>query len=278
MALLYRNLNYALFRKKVNRNLRGLHGHYYKYTPEKIISYKIKTFKERPKSYNKIYFPLYVQSNANDKSIKYRILAANYTTCPSTNQDKGGRHKYHQDVENALNQQILTEFNASYAYLAMSSFFGRTDIALPGCQGFFYNMYMEEIEHAIVFINYQLMRGGHVALFGLEAPEKEWGCIEKALETALDMEKTVKEKITGVLQVAEKHCDYQVIDFLTTQYLKEQNESIQKMGRLLTRAKKMVNVPDGEFLFDRQLFKNYVKDDNFMFSRELSDVADKSYK
>lgn len=117
-----------------------------------------------------------------------------YSTCSSKiSGNKIGRHQYHEDIEKAMNQQIQTEFNASYAYLSMSVYFGRTDIALPGCQGFFYDMYIEETEHAVVFMNYQLMRGGQVVLMGIETPQIDWGSIDKAFEAGLQLEETVKE-------------------------------------------------------------------------------------
>lgn len=50
------------------------------------------------------------------------------------------------------------------------------------------------------------------------------------------------------------------------------------MGRFVTRAKKMVKDPNGEFLFDRQLFMDRVKDKNLMFLTELPEKDDKSYK
>ncbi|KAL3265389.1 hypothetical protein HHI36_009595 [Cryptolaemus montrouzieri] len=271
MAFFSRKLICTVCRKKYYTNLRNSHGEYFKGIPKKGDLCKNQILNESLKLSWNIRNPFEIYKNP--------CLINNYTTCSSdTNQDKGGRHKYHQDIEIAVNQQILTEFNASYSYLSMSAFFGRTDVALPGCQGFFYDMYMEEIEHAIVFMNYQLMRGGHVILYTIEAPEKDWCNIERAFEVGLQTEKNVKDKITCLLLEAEKHCDHQLVDFLTSQYLKEQNECIQKMGRLLTRAKKMIKDPNGEFLFDRQLFSNYVKDKNLMFSTHLPDVEDKTYK
>lgn len=105
-----------------------------------------------------------------------------------------GRHNYHQDVECAVNQQILAELNASYAYLSMACYFGRTDVALPGCQGFFLKMHEEEHQHALKLIKYQNMRGGTVKLCPISASEvQDWGCILNALEVSLELEKLIKE-------------------------------------------------------------------------------------
>lgn len=232
---------------------------------------------------NPVKKPGQIQKNKNIGSRFNQNLSffpsGKYSSCSSSSeQDQTGRHQFHPDIEKAINQQILTEFTASYTYLSMSVFFGRTNIALPGCQGFFYNMYLEEIDHAVVFMNYQLMRGGQVILCAIEAPEKDWGTIDKAFCAGLQLEESVKEKIDCLTMEAEKHHDHQLVDFLTSQYLKEQNECIQKMGRLLIRARKMIKDPNGEFLFDRQLFLNYVKDKNLMFLTHIPDAEDKEYK
>lgn len=105
-----------------------------------------------------------------------------------------GRYNYHQDVECAVNQQILAELNASYAYLSMACYFGRTDVALPGCQGFFLRMHEEEHQHALKLIEYQNMRGGSVKLCSISAAEvQDWCCITNALEVSLELEKLIKE-------------------------------------------------------------------------------------
>lgn len=107
------------------------------------------------------------------------------------------RHQYHEDVENAVNQQILSELNAGMLYLSMYCHYGRTDIVLPGCQFYFKHMYKEEFEHAMYFINYQLKRGAKVRLYPTTVPEDvNWTDVTVALGVALELEKSVKEVVS----------------------------------------------------------------------------------
>lgn len=107
---------------------------------------------------------------------------------------KSFRHGYDKEVEDAVNHQILAELNASMVYLSMFCYYGRTDIALSGCQEFFKLMYEEEQGHAFEFIEYQLLRGGQVQLFPITVPEDmNWTDITVSLGVALELEKRVKD-------------------------------------------------------------------------------------
>lgn len=133
------------------------------------------------------------------------------------------RHNYSEEVEGAVNNQILAELNASMTYLSLSVYYGRVDICLPGCQGFFKSLYLEEQEHAMDFINYQLMRGGRVTLYPITVPEdQEWVDITIALAVALEMEKRVKEKLECLFEIADTHGDLQLVDIVSTKYIKAQ--------------------------------------------------------
>ncbi|CAH1370635.1 hypothetical protein MTP99_012194 [Tenebrio molitor] len=197
-------------------------------------------------------------------------ICRNYASCDDGDSKQGDtaktkeqqvqifRHGYAEEVEGAVNHQILDELNASMIYLSMFCYYGRTDIALPGCQMFFRRMYDEEQEHAMEFINYQLMRGGQVHLFPLTIPEDtNWTDITVALGVALELEKRVKEKLEGLAKIAEKHKDAQLLDLVTSKFMAEQNKSICEMGRLLTNAKRLVDTGGvGRHLFDRELMKH----------------------
>lgn len=59
------------------------------------------------------------------------------------------RQNFTPRTEEQLNLQISHELNASQCYLAMSNFFGRTEISLKGSTSFFLAMSCEEREHAL---------------------------------------------------------------------------------------------------------------------------------
>ncbi|KAK5643462.1 hypothetical protein RI129_007307 [Pyrocoelia pectoralis] len=168
---------------------------------------------------------------------------------------------YHVEIEKCINEQILAEFNAMYMYLSMASYFGRTDVALPGCYGFFMNMHIEEHEHGLIFLNYQNMRGGKVILGNVQLPSDKIVCdgICSAFAMAVEMEKSIKEKLLAVNCLAEKHRDYGVIDLVTSYFIPEQDRSICEMSRLLHRVTKMGNQGISEYLFDKEIHRAFVK-------------------
>lgn len=119
-------------------------------------------------------------------------LQRGFTCCK---EDPPGRHGYHEEIERMVNNQIVAEFSAGYTYLSMAAYFGRSDVALPGCHAFFSKMYLEEQEHALKLIEYQNMRGGRVELCPISvfSEDQDWKSICNVFTVSLNMEKTVKE-------------------------------------------------------------------------------------
>lgn len=61
--------------------------------------------------------------------------------------------------------------------MEQAGYFGRVDVALPGCESFFLQMHHEEHDHAIKFFNYVKRRGGCVKLGPIVQPDSEdWKC------------------------------------------------------------------------------------------------------
>jgi ferritin len=58
----------------------------------------------------------------------------------STHKESRARQNFHPEAEAAISAQITVELNASYVYLAMSSFFERDNVALPGLHKFYQKM------------------------------------------------------------------------------------------------------------------------------------------
>ncbi|XP_019885024.2 ferritin, heavy subunit-like [Camponotus floridanus] len=84
---------------------------------------------------------------------------------------------FHNETEAAINEQINIELKAFYYYLSMAAYFGRVDVALPGCESFFMQMHYEEHKHALKFLDYIKMRGGKVHLCTVSPPDdQDWKC------------------------------------------------------------------------------------------------------
>jgi len=162
------------------------------------------------------------------------------------------RQNYHEECEAGVNKQINLELYASYVYQQLAFHFNRDDVALPGFEKFFRESSNEEREHAEKFMKFQNQRGGRILLQDVAKPSKqEWSSGLEAMQAALDLEKTVNQSLLDLHAVATKHNDPQFCDFLETEYLNEQVESIKKLGDYVTNLKR-VGSGLGEYMFDKE--------------------------
>jgi ferritin heavy chain len=164
------------------------------------------------------------------------------------------RQNFHEESESALNAQINMELTASYAYQSMAVYFDRHDVALPGFSKFFAENSNEEREHAQKLMKYVNSRGGRVALRDVPRPaSEEWANGLSALQAALELEKSVNQSLINLHEVASKHQDAHLTDYLEGEFLDEQVEAIKKLGDLITKLNRAGPQGLGEYLFDKDL-------------------------
>uniref|UniRef100_A0A4W5LSE6 Ferritin n=2 Tax=Hucho hucho TaxID=62062 RepID=A0A4W5LSE6_9TELE len=164
------------------------------------------------------------------------------------------RQNFHQDCEAAINRQINLELYASYVYLSMAYYFDRDDQALHNFAKFFKNQSHEEREHAEKLMKVQNQRGGRIFLQDIKKPEKdEWCSGVEALESALQLEKSVNQSLLDLHKVCSEHNDPHLCDFIETHYLDEQVKSIKELGDWVTNLRRMGAPQNGmaEYLFDK---------------------------
>lgn len=162
------------------------------------------------------------------------------------------RQNFAAESEAAINKQINIELYASYVYLSMSYYFDREDVALHNLAKWFKKQSDEEREHATTLMKYQNTRGGRIVLQNVQKPEKdEWGSALEAFEAALALEKFNNQSLLDLHAVAGQQNDPQMCDFLEDKYLREQVESIEEIGKIITNLKR-VGKGLGEFMFDKE--------------------------
>ncbi|PSN33797.1 Soma ferritin [Blattella germanica] len=145
------------------------------------------------------------------------------------------------------------ELYASYVYLSMAYYFDRDDIALPGFHNYFKKASDEEREHGMKLMMYLNKRGGRIILTEIGVPERnEWGTAEDAMLAALDLEKKVNESLLAIHKVATEHEDANFCDFLESEFLQEQVESIKEIADHLTNIRRC-GEGLGIFVFDKEL-------------------------
>ncbi|XP_044019328.1 soma ferritin-like, partial [Aphidius gifuensis] len=173
--------------------------------------------------------------------------------------DNKTQYNFHPEIEAALNQQINMEFKAFYNYLSMASYFGRVDVALPGCESFFLQMHHEEHEHALILKNYIKIRGGTVNLCTINPPnDQDWKCPLNAFKIALDLEMSVADELVAAEVIAQKHKDQITSDFIIDMLLKDQMKSINEMAKFVNVLSGIGDQSLTRFIFDKDLLKNYV--------------------
>ncbi|KAK3119544.1 hypothetical protein QOZ80_9AG0672040 [Eleusine coracana subsp. coracana] len=169
------------------------------------------------------------------------------------------RHKFVDECEAAINEQINVEFNASYAYHSLFAYFDRDNVALKGFAKFFKESSDEEREHAEKLMKYQNKRGGRVRLQSIVTPLTEFDHPEKgdalyAMELALALEKLVNEKLHNLHSVATKCNDPQLTDFIESEFLQEQVDSIKKISEYVAQLRR-VGKGHGVWHFDQMLLE-----------------------
>ncbi|KAG7668945.1 hypothetical protein Ndes2526B_g00661 [Nannochloris sp. 'desiccata'] len=167
------------------------------------------------------------------------------------------RVDFHPECEAAINEQINIEYNVSYVYHSLYAYFSRDNVALPGIAAFFKKESAEERQHAELLMDFQTLRGGHVALKSIISPETEFSHPEKgdalyAFELALSLEKLNFQKLRHLHTIADKHGDAQMADFIEGDLLADQANSVKESAEKVAQLRR-VGKGLGVFEFDRQL-------------------------
>ncbi|KAK4353844.1 hypothetical protein RND71_026038 [Anisodus tanguticus] len=132
----------------------------------------------------------------------------------------------------------------------MYAYFDRDNVALKGLAKFFKESSEEEREHAEKFLEYQNKRGGKLKLQSILMPLSEFDPPEKG--------DPLYGKFVSVLLgcnpvfVATRNNDVQLADFVESEYLQEQVESIKKISEYVARLRR-VGKGHGVWHFDQML-------------------------
>lgn len=153
-------------------------------------------------------------------------------------------------VATLLNTQINKEFYSAYLYLDFSNYY--KDAELNGFSSWYRIQAQEEMDHAILFIQYLQNNNAKVTLDAIGKPDKTLTDFEGPLAEGLKHECYVTELIHAIYNAA-----YDVRDFRTMQFLdwfvKEQGEEEKRAEELLKRFRLFGNDPKGLYMLDSEL-------------------------
>ncbi len=153
-------------------------------------------------------------------------------------------------MEQALNGQILAEFESAYLYLSMSTWFEAND--LPGCAHWMRKQAGEEQEHAMKLYKYIAERGGRVTLGAIAAPRAEWSGATEIFEQTLGHEQKVTQLIYSLADLAAETKDHATAGFLDW-YVKEQIEEEATASAILAKLRKLGETPISLVMLDGEL-------------------------
>lgn len=179
---------------------------------------------------------------------------------PQSPHESLARQQFAVSCESAINDQINVEYNVSYVYHALFSYFDRDNVALRGLAKFFKESSEEEREHAEKLMKYQNKRGGRVKLLAICPPPMEFSNSLKgdalyAMELTLSLEKLTTEKLYHLHKIAEDAHDVQLTDYIESEFLTEQIESIKKISEYVAQLRRIGNDGHGVYHWDHELYE-----------------------
>lgn len=162
-------------------------------------------------------------------------------------------------IQQQISTQINKELHASNKYLAIAAYFGQDNVNLLGFKKFFMDNSKEEKGHADKLVDYLNGRNGRLTSITVETVTYTGTTGLKALQDALELEKDVTRHLMTLHKTASSSklaLDVHLVDFLESEMLREQVESMRKLEGYIANLKRMSGENNdnlAEFLFDRQL-------------------------
>lgn len=153
-------------------------------------------------------------------------------------------------MEEALNAQINAEMWSAYLYLSMSAWC--SNAGKPGMANWYEVQFREEQDHARIFFNYILQRGGKVSLKPIEAVPTEWKSELDVFESTLTHEQHVTSLINNLFALTTAENDYATQSMLKW-FIDEQVEEEENARNIIDSLRMLDGNGYGLFMLDKEL-------------------------
>lgn len=153
-------------------------------------------------------------------------------------------------LHEAINAQINAELWSGYLYLAMSM-----DAEMKGLKGvanWFYVQYLEEQDHARIFMNYLNSRDARVTLLPIEAVPTQWNSVLEMFVQTLEHEKKVTSLINNLAAIANEDRDFASINRLVW-FVDEQVEEEENAREMIAAVEAVEGNKYGMYMLDKEL-------------------------
>jgi ferritin len=153
-------------------------------------------------------------------------------------------------VLNAINEQINSEFEASYTYLAMAGYCEQ--LKFLGAAKWLRMQSDEERQHGLKLFNFVLARDGSVQLHAIGEPKTEFDSLGAVFEQALAHEKRVTGEINALYELCFKEKAFAEMTELQW-FLTEQVEEEKTAREIVAKFRLVKNDPAAILDLDREL-------------------------
>ncbi len=153
-------------------------------------------------------------------------------------------------LHEAINAQINAELWSAYLYLSMSM--DAEAKGLKGVANWFYVQYLEEQDHARIFMNYLNSRDAKVTLLPIEEVSSEWNSVLSMFEQTLEHEKKVTSLINNIAAIANEERDFASINRLVW-FIDEQVEEEESAREMIAAVESVEGNKYGMYMLDKEL-------------------------
>ncbi len=155
-----------------------------------------------------------------------------------------------KNVQDALNNQIMEEFNSAYLYLAMAADF--EEKKLKGFSTWMKAQAGEEMIHAMKLYNFVNDRDGKVELQGLDKPQATWKDPLEAFKSAYNHEQYITGCFNDLIKRAREEIDT-ATEIMLQWFVMEQVEEEAAAGEIVQKLEMMGGSKEGLYLLDQEL-------------------------
>lgn len=153
-------------------------------------------------------------------------------------------------IEDALNAQINAEMWSAYLYLSMAAYCHAN--GNPGMGKWFEVQFQEEQDHAKIFFNYIISRGGKVSLKPIEEVPATWNSLLGVFEKTLEHERKVTSLINSLYALSTAENDYATQSMLKW-FIDEQVEEEENAQNIIDGLKMIKDNGYGLYMLDKEL-------------------------
>ena len=153
-------------------------------------------------------------------------------------------------LHEAINAQINAELWSAYLYLAMSM--DAEAKGLKGVANWFHVQYLEEQDHARIFMNYLNSRDAKVVLQPIVEVPTEWVSVLDMFKQTLEHEKKVTALINNLAFIANEDRDFASINRLVW-FIDEQVEEEENAREMIAAVEAVEGNKYGMYMLDKEL-------------------------